>query len=48
VIEGEAEITVSGVLNHVNEGELILMPAGQAHALKASKRFKMVLTMIRP
>ncbi len=27
-------------------GEMILMPAGQPHALKALKRFKMILTMI--
>jgi quercetin dioxygenase-like cupin family protein len=29
------------------DGEMILMPAGQPHALKALKRFKMILTMIR-
>jgi quercetin dioxygenase-like cupin family protein len=47
IIEGEAEITVSGQPHHVKTGELILMPAQQPHALKALKRFKMVLTMIR-
>jgi len=41
------EITVSGQPHHVKTGELILMPAQQPHALKALKRFKMVLTMIR-
>jgi len=47
VVEGEAEVTVSGKPNRVQGGELILMPAHQPHALKASKRFKMILTMIR-
>ena len=47
IVEGEAEITISGQPNRVTAGELILMPAQQPHALVAVKRFKMVLTMIR-
>ena len=47
VVEGDAEITVSGQPHRVQGGEMILMPAGQPHALKALKRFKMILTMIR-
>ena len=47
VLEGEVEITISGKLNCLKGGELILMPANQPHALKAVKRFKMLLTMIR-
>ena len=47
VLEGEAEITISGQPHHVQGGELILMPAHQPHALKALKRYKMLLTMIR-
>ena len=47
VIEGEAEILISGKPYCVQGGEMILMPAGQPHALKALKRFKMILTMIR-
>jgi quercetin dioxygenase-like cupin family protein len=47
VVEGEAKITISGKSNRVNHGELILMPAGQPHALEAVERFKMILTMIR-
>ena len=48
VTEGQAEITISGKANRVKGGELILMPAGQPHALKAVERFKMILTMVRP
>ncbi|MGA9450151.1 MAG: cupin domain-containing protein [Verrucomicrobiia bacterium] len=47
VVEGEAEITISGQPHRVAAGELILMPAQQPHALNALQRFKMVLTMIR-
>ena len=47
VLEGEVEITISGKLSRLQGGELILMPANQPHALKAVKRFKMLLTMIR-
>jgi quercetin dioxygenase-like cupin family protein len=47
VIEGEAEIIISGQTHRVRGGEVILMPAGQPHALKALERFKMILTMIR-
>jgi quercetin dioxygenase-like cupin family protein len=47
VLEGEVEITISGKPHRLQGGELILMPANQPHALKALKRFKMFLTMIR-
>lgn len=47
VIDGEAEITISGVKNTVKKGELIIMPANDPHALDAVKPFKMILTMIR-
>ena len=47
VVEGDAEITISGQPHRVQVGEMILMPAGQPHALKALQRFKMILTMIR-
>ncbi len=47
LIEGEAEITVSGKPLRVTAGEAVLMPANQPHALKALSKFKMLLTMIR-
>ena len=47
VLEGEAEITVSGKPLRTRAGEMVLMPAHQPHALKAITRFKMLLTMIR-
>jgi quercetin dioxygenase-like cupin family protein len=47
IVDGEAEITISGKPVKVFEGEMLIMPANQPHALKAVKRFKMVLTMVR-
>ena len=47
VLEGEAEITIAGRPHHLHCGEMILMPGGQPHGLKALTRFKMILTMIR-
>jgi quercetin dioxygenase-like cupin family protein len=29
------------------EGDMIIMPGGKPHALKAPKRFKMMLVMVR-
>ncbi len=47
VLDGEVEITISGKAHRLTAGEIIIMPANEPHALKALKRFKMILTMIR-
>ena len=47
IVDGKAEVTISGTLNKLKKGEFIIMPADQPHSLKAIERFKMVLTMIR-
>jgi quercetin dioxygenase-like cupin family protein len=47
LLEGEAEIVVSGKPLPAKIGEAVLMPANQPHSLKALTRFKMLLTMIR-
>jgi quercetin dioxygenase-like cupin family protein len=47
VLEGEAEITITGQAHQLSAGEMILMPAQQPHALSARTAFKMLLTMIR-
>jgi quercetin dioxygenase-like cupin family protein len=47
LLEGDAEITISGKTVHVREGEMVILPARKPHALKATKKFKMLLTMIR-
>jgi len=47
LLDGEAEITISGTPYRLEQGEMMVMPANQPHALRAVKRFKMILTMIR-
>jgi quercetin dioxygenase-like cupin family protein len=47
LLEGEAEVTISGKMSRLEQGEAIILPAGKPHIVKASKRFKMLLTMIR-
>jgi quercetin dioxygenase-like cupin family protein len=47
LIDGEAEVVISGKTNHLKEGEIILIPANKVHSLKATRRFKMALIMIR-
>ncbi len=47
ILEGSAEIRISGRPYDLTAGEVIVMPANEPHALKAAKRFKMLLTMIR-
>jgi len=46
VVDGEAEITVGGTPHLVSAGEIIMMPANVPHAVKATDRFKMILTML--
>lgn len=47
VIEGEAEIVISDQPFHLGPGETIIMPAGIPHAVNATEKFKMILTMIK-
>ena len=47
VIEGDAEVTISGTPYQLKTGDAIIMPANEPHALKAIQKFKMLLTMIR-
>jgi quercetin dioxygenase-like cupin family protein len=47
IIDGAAEITVSSKTFHLKAGEMIIMPANEPHALKAVKKYKMLLIMIK-
>jgi quercetin dioxygenase-like cupin family protein len=47
IIDGEAEVTISSKTHRLKEGEVIIMPANEPHALKAVGKFKMLLIMIR-
>ena len=47
ILDGRAEVTISGKSHRVGQGEMIIMPANQPHAVSAGKKFKMLLVMIR-
>ena len=44
--DGKAEVIMGGKLHLLEAGEVIMMPANKPHALKAIKRFKMLLVMV--
>jgi quercetin dioxygenase-like cupin family protein len=47
VIDGEVELTIGGAPVTVSAGQIAMMPADIPHAVKAVKRFKMILTMLK-
>ncbi len=47
VLDGEAEVAISEKNYRIKEGEMIILPANKPHALKAIKKFKMMLVMIK-
>ena len=47
ILDGTAEVIISQKPFYLKAGEIIIMPASQPHSLKASKKFKMLLIMIR-
>jgi quercetin dioxygenase-like cupin family protein len=47
ILDGEADVVISGKPVRLKKGEVTLMPANEPHALKAVARFKMLLTMIK-
>lgn len=47
ILDGEAELTVGGETVRAAAGQVVIMPANVPHALKATRRFKMLLTMLR-
>jgi quercetin dioxygenase-like cupin family protein len=46
-VEGDADITISGQKAQVTGGDMLIMPANEPHAVRASTRFKMLLVMMR-
>jgi quercetin dioxygenase-like cupin family protein len=46
VLEGETEVRISGKPYQLKAGQAIIMPADAPHAVKATQKFKMLLTMI--
>ena len=47
ILDGKARITIGGKPHTLKKGEMIIIPGGIPHALKAVQPFKMLLIMIR-
>ncbi|MBI4832253.1 MAG: cupin domain-containing protein [Candidatus Lindowbacteria bacterium] len=47
IVDGAGEFVIGGKLCRVGEGQIVLMPANVPHAVRAAKRFKMLLTMLK-
>lgn len=47
ILDGAATITIGGTAATYAKDEMVRMPAGVPHALRADERFKMMLVMIR-
>jgi len=47
ILDGEVEVIVSGKSVSMKQGDMVVMPGGEPHALRAVKRFKMLLVMIK-
>lgn len=47
IIDGNAEIIISGVTTQLKTGQSIVIPAHCPNSIKANERFKMILTIIK-
>jgi quercetin dioxygenase-like cupin family protein len=47
VLDGDAEVTITGKPITLRPGEMTIIPANHPHALAAKTRFKMLLIMIK-
>lgn len=46
-LEGDADISIASQPHRIGPGQLLKLPAGRPHAVKAITPFKMLLMMIR-
>ncbi len=47
VLDGEAEVRITGKPFVVKAGEMIIMPANEPHSIQATEKFKMLLVLIK-
>lgn len=47
IVDGAATLVIGGREVPAKAGDMVIMPAGVPHALRAVQRFKMLLVMIR-
>lgn len=46
-VEGEFQVTLAGEKYPLKAGQMIIMPADIPHAVYATEKFKMILTMLK-
>lgn len=47
ILDGKAEVVISGIPYNLNKEDTITMPANEPHSLRAIERFKMLLIMVK-
>ena len=47
IVDGQAQILIANNPHQLMNGEMIVIPKNEPHAITANKRFKMLLIMIR-
>jgi len=47
VVDGQVEVLISSKAYHLNQGDFVILPANETHALRALSKFKMLLVMIK-
>ena len=47
ILDGRVRVNISGKPHIAKKGQMIIMPANKPHSLKAIKKFKMLLVMIK-
>ena len=48
VLSGECEFSVAGDLQNLTAGDLLYLPPGMPHAVRATTQFSMLLTLAKP
>jgi quercetin dioxygenase-like cupin family protein len=47
ILDGEAVVMIAGKASKMSPGDVIILPAGEVHSIRATRNFKMLLVMIR-
>src|SRR5580765_6240178 len=48
ILSGECEFSLAGKQHQLKSGDLLYMPPGLPHAVKARRHFSILLTLVRP
>lgn len=48
ILSGECEFSLAGKPHFMKSGDLLYMPPGLPHAVKATRQFSMLLTLFKP